>query len=73
MPTKILATGELGKTGVDEHDAILLTHAKGEIADLYVSHRAKALPDLTLLGSKGKIYLHPPVFLSHKDNSKCGR
>ena len=65
-PTKILAAGELGKTGVDEHDGVLLTHAKGEIANLYVSHRAKASPDLTLLGNKGKIYLHPPVFCPSK-------
>ncbi len=66
QPIKIQATGALGETGVDEHEAILLTHAKGEIANLYVSHRAKSSPDLTLLGSKGKIYLHPPVFCPSK-------
>ena len=42
--------------------AILLSHKGGEIANLYVSHRAQSAPDLTLLGSKGKIYLQPPVF-----------
>ncbi len=61
-PEQVLATGELGDTGVDEHEAILLSHRGGQIANLYVSHRAKSAPDLTLLGSKGKIYLHPPVF-----------
>tara|TARA_R110001592_G_scaffold363398_2_gene687937 strand:- start:7130 stop:8122 length:993 start_codon:yes stop_codon:yes gene_type:complete len=61
-PEQVLATGELGETGVDEHEAILLSHRRGAIANLYVSHRAKSAPDLTLLGSKGKIYLHPPVF-----------
>ena len=61
-PGRVLATGELGDTGVDEHEAILLSHQHGEIASLYVSHRAKSAPDLTLLGNKGKIYLHPPVF-----------
>lgn len=61
-PGQVLATGELGDTGVDEHEAILLSHQHGEIASLYVSHRAKSAPDLTLLGNKGKIYLHPPVF-----------
>ena len=61
-PTRVLATGELGSTGVDEHEAILLSHGRGEIASLYVSHRASSAPDLTLLGNKGKIYLHPPVF-----------
>ena len=61
-PEQVLATGQLGKTGVDEHEAILLTHRRGEIASLYVSHRARSAPDLTLLGSRGKIYMHPPVF-----------
>ena len=61
-PEQVLATGQLGKTGVDEHEAILLTHGRGEIASLYVSHRARSAPDLTLLGSRGKIHLHPPVF-----------
>jgi dihydrodiol dehydrogenase / D-xylose 1-dehydrogenase (NADP) len=61
-PSKILATGELGPTGVDEHEAVLLGHPRGEIASLYVSHRTRSSPDLTLMGSKGRIYLHPPVF-----------
>jgi predicted dehydrogenase len=62
VPDRILATGALGRTGVDEHDAILLRHRGGELANLYVSHRARSAPDLTLLGSGGRIYLHPPVF-----------
>lgn len=61
-PTKVLAIAEIGKTGVDEHDGVLLSHENGEIANLYVSLRAKSAPDLTLIGDKGKIYLHPPVF-----------
>lgn len=61
-PEKVLATGELGKTGVDEHEAIVLSHSRGELANLYVSHRTRSSPDLTLMGSTGKIYLHPPVF-----------
>jgi predicted dehydrogenase len=61
-PDKVLATGAIGNYGVDEHDAIVLSHEKGQIANLYVSHRASSSPDMTLLGSKGKIYLHPPVF-----------
>jgi predicted dehydrogenase len=61
-PEQVLATGQLGTTGVDEHEAILLTHRHGEIASLYISHRARSSPDLTLLGDRGSIYLHPPVF-----------
>lgn len=65
-PTKILATGQLGKTGVDEHDAILLEHADGALANLYVSLRGKSSPDLTLIGDKGKIYAHAPIFCPGK-------
>lgn len=61
-PQKVLALGELGSTGVDEHEAVLLSHGNGEIANLFVSHRARSAPDMTLMGSLGKIYLHPPLF-----------
>ena len=48
--------------GVDEHDAILLSHAGGQIASLYVSNRAQASPDMTLLGTRGRIHMHAPIF-----------
>ena len=66
MPDKILAMGQLGKTGVDEHDAILLEHGNGALANLFVSLRAKSSPDLTLIGDKGKIYAHAPIFCPRK-------
>jgi len=65
-PTKVLAAGSKGQTGVDEHDAFVLEHANGAIASMYVSLRASASPDLTLLGDRGKIYLHAPVFAPPK-------
>src|SRR5690606_34609673 len=49
-PASIRAVGSLGATGVDEQDAILLEHGNGAIAMLYVSLRASASPDLTLIG-----------------------
>ncbi|MGH8033724.1 MAG: Gfo/Idh/MocA family protein [Lysobacterales bacterium] len=61
-PGKILATGSMGEGVVDDHDAILLQHENDAIASLYVSLRASASPDLSLLGDLGKIYLHPPIF-----------
>jgi len=65
-PNKIVATAELGETGVDEHDAFVLGHTNGAIASLYVSLRAKSSPDVTLLGNKGKIHLHAPIFCPSK-------
>ncbi len=61
-PVTVRAVGSLGATGVDEQDAILLEYGNGAIAMLYVSLRASASPDLTLLGDRGRIYLHSPVF-----------
>ena len=61
-PRIILAMGQIGATGVDEHDAVLLEHGNGAIANLYVSLRGKSSPDLTLIGDKGKIYVPAPIF-----------
>jgi len=61
-PRRILATGAIGGSGIDEQVALLLQHENEAIANLYVSLRAKASPDLTLLGDRGRIYLHAPIF-----------
>lgn len=65
-PAKVLAVGSKGPTGVDEHDAFVLEHANGAIASMYVSLRARSSPELTLLGDRGKIHLHAPVFAPPK-------
>ena len=65
-PRSIRALASLGKSGVDEHDAYLLEHENGALANLYVSLRGQSSPDLTLLGSEGKIYLQAPIFCPAK-------
>jgi predicted dehydrogenase len=65
-PDKVLATASLGRTGVDEHDAILLQHSDGAIASLYVSLRARMSPSVTLLGDRGRIFVHAPIFVPPK-------
>ena len=65
-PDSIQAAGRLNSSGIDEHDAILLEYDCGVIANLYVSMRTKAPPDITVLGSKGKIYVHPAMFCPSK-------
>lgn len=62
VPDRILASGRIGDHGVDEHDAVLLEHGDGGIAQLYVSLRARRAPDVLLIGEKGSIRMHPPVF-----------
>ncbi len=61
-PTRIQATGRIGPTGVDEQDAILLEHAGGATALLYVSLHARRSPDLEILGDAGRLRIGAPVF-----------
>lgn len=61
-PTDIRAVGSVSASGVDEHEAILLEHGNGAIANCYVSLRAKASPEMTVYGDRGRIRLHPPIF-----------
>lgn len=61
-PSEVFSVGEIGATGVDEHEAMLLRHDSGAIASLYVSLRARSSPDVVLLGNRGRIYVHPPLF-----------
>lgn len=65
-PTKILAAGSIGESGVDEQETILLQHKNGAIATLYVSLKAKASPEFTLLGNRGRIFVHAPLFAPKK-------
>ena len=65
-PDRILAAGSIAESGIDDHEAILLQHDNGAIASLYVSLRASSSPDITLLGDRGRIYVHAPVFAPPK-------
>ncbi|MCY4361608.1 MAG: Gfo/Idh/MocA family oxidoreductase [Gammaproteobacteria bacterium] len=65
-PDKIRCAGRLNEHGIDEHEAMLLEYDSGAIAGLYVSMRTRSSPDITILGSKGKIYVHPPLFCPSK-------
>ncbi len=61
-PAEIKACGRVGEYGIDEQDAVLLQHDTGATAMLYVSLNASASPDITVLGSRGRIYVHAPMF-----------
>ena len=65
-PDRIQSAGRLNSSGIDDHDAMLLEYDCGAIASLYVSMRTKSPPDITVLGSKGKIYVHPAMFCPSK-------
>jgi predicted dehydrogenase len=61
-PARVLATGQLGESGVDEHDSVLLEHDDGSVAHLYVSLRARRSPEVLLVGENGSLRIHPPLF-----------
>jgi len=61
-PDRIVALGGLAGSGIDDHEGVLLSHAAGPLAMLHVSLRTRAAPELTLLGSKGRIHVAPPIF-----------
>jgi predicted dehydrogenase len=61
-PRRIFASGELGMSGVDEHDTWILEFPDGGRACQYVSLRARRAPDIEILGDAGRLHVHAPVF-----------
>lgn len=61
-PASVSAAGTIGPSGVDDNDAMLLSHASGANALLYVSLQTQSPPDLRVYGTRGEIHLHAPVF-----------
>ena len=61
-PQRVLSSGGMSRHGVDDHDFVILEHASGARASLYVSLRAKRSPDLEILGDGGRIHVGAPVF-----------
>ncbi len=61
-PSKVLAAGSKGQTGVDEHEVFVLQHSNGALASCFISLRASASPEILLLGDRGKIRVHAPLF-----------
>jgi predicted dehydrogenase len=59
---RVRASGVIGPSGVDEQDAWLTEHADGAQAVCYVSLRARRAPDLEIMGERGRILVHAPVF-----------
>jgi len=61
-PCRMAGMADLGKTGVDERAGIVLGFPRGQIAVLHFSLVADLPSDLTVMGSKGRIRAHAPIF-----------
>lgn len=59
-PAKIASLAHLGRTGVDEEGAILLSHAQGQLAVLSMAIRLETPHEAIILGTKGRIKIHSP-------------
>lgn len=56
-PTKILAMGSIGQSGVDEKNAALLSYPNGAIANLNSAINSHTSQEAWIYGSKGKIHI----------------
>ena len=65
-PVEILATANIGESGVDETSTIVLKHAGGQISTLRSSIRYELAPEAVVVGSKGSIRIESPVYRPHK-------
>jgi predicted dehydrogenase len=60
-PARVLATGAVGRTGIDEQDIVVLDHGDAS-ATLYISMRARRAPDFEILAEHGRIRVEPPMY-----------
>jgi predicted dehydrogenase len=58
-PSSITASAHLGTTGVDEQTGIVLGYDGGQISSLYCSIRGDSAVEATLMGTSGRIRIHP--------------
>ncbi len=59
-PTRIVSHAQLGKTGVDEEAAMILSHAQGQLAVLSAAIRMDTAQEAIIMGTAGRIRIHSP-------------
>jgi predicted dehydrogenase len=61
-PSEVIARGNLGRSGVDEQEAVLLRQPDGAQVLLYISLATRRLPDMEIMGETGQVRIGSPVF-----------
>jgi predicted dehydrogenase len=61
-PSRISSMAFLGDAGVDEQSAIIFGYEGDPLAVLYLSFSTRIPPAFRIMGSKGRITVHPPLF-----------
>ncbi|MEO6035378.1 MAG: Gfo/Idh/MocA family oxidoreductase [Verrucomicrobiota bacterium] len=59
-PTRIASSANIGKSGVDEEAAVILSHQRGELAVLATAIRLETAQEAILLGTTGRIRIYRP-------------
>lgn len=65
-PSRITSVAQLGETGVDEQAAIIFRYDQGQLATLYTSLRTGTPKEIILMGTRGRIKIHSPMFRPNK-------
>ncbi len=59
---RVAALAHLGRTGVDEQSGMILGHRGGQLAVLHAAVRTQTVHDACILGTEGRIHVHPPMW-----------
>jgi predicted dehydrogenase len=66
LPEAVLGRAALAGTGVDESDAIVLSHAGGRLSVLTASIASATPNEAVVMGTRGQIRLHAPLLRTQR-------
>jgi predicted dehydrogenase len=62
LPPQVVSLAELGRSGADEQSAYILGYGDGRMAVLYSAVRTSSPHEGTIMGTTGRIRIHPEIF-----------
>jgi predicted dehydrogenase len=65
-PTQVVSQASIGPTGVDEQSAFILSYGQEKLAVLHTSLCTHLSCDGLVIGTRGQIKIHPPLYQPHK-------
>lgn len=65
-PERTIGRAVFGPTGVDEHATAILEYADGAVAVLTASIGSDLAGECTVIGTRGKLRVHPPLIRPHR-------
>lgn len=65
-PTEVVSKASFSSTGVDQHSGIILSYPQGQLAILSASMAASTPTEAIIVGTKGQIRIHKPIYAPEK-------